>query len=89
MMCRRQRSYSPERSPYELLSDSLSFTSSGVTGRLLNTANNVAFQFELTVLEDNTFRLKINEASPIRARYEAPVGDVLVAEPKLQRLEPL
>jgi hypothetical protein len=64
----------------------LSFTTSGITGRLLNTATNVAFQFELAALEDNTIRLKINEASPIRARYEVPVGDVLVAEPKTQRL---
>jgi hypothetical protein len=53
---------------------------------LLNTANNVALQAELFALKDNTLRFKVTEAAPIKARYEIPVGDVLVEEPQTQRL---
>lgn len=85
LIFRRQRSYSPSVSPYELLQNTLSSTSTGVTGRLLNSIEKVEFNFELLALDDNTLRLKITEASPIRPRYEIPVGDVLIKEPKAQR----
>lgn len=40
---------------------------------------------ELYGLVNNTVRLKVNELNPMKPRYEIPVGDVLVEEPKLQR----
>uniref|UniRef100_A0A8B9P7R1 Neutral alpha-glucosidase C n=1 Tax=Apteryx owenii TaxID=8824 RepID=A0A8B9P7R1_APTOW len=44
----------------------------------------VLLQVEICELEGNIFRLKINEAAPLRARYEVP--DVLIKEPTTQRL---
>uniref|UniRef100_A0A8C9L249 Glycoside hydrolase family 31 N-terminal domain-containing protein n=1 Tax=Pavo cristatus TaxID=9049 RepID=A0A8C9L249_PAVCR len=39
---------------------------------------------EIYEIEGNIFRLKINEAAPLRARYEVP--DVLIKEPTTQKL---
>jgi len=40
---------------------------------------------EIYFLADNIFRMKIKPAATARQRYEIPIGDVLVSEPKLQR----
>ena len=52
--------------------------------QLLNTVNNGKLTLELSGLERNTARIKVNEADPIKQRYETPVGDVLIEEPKRQ-----
>uniref|UniRef100_A0A8B9W0R6 Glycoside hydrolase family 31 N-terminal domain-containing protein n=1 Tax=Anas zonorhyncha TaxID=75864 RepID=A0A8B9W0R6_9AVES len=44
----------------------------------------VLLQVEIYEIEGNIFRIKINEAAPLRARYEVP--DVLIKEPTTQRL---
>uniref|UniRef100_A0A8C3PRF7 Glycoside hydrolase family 31 N-terminal domain-containing protein n=1 Tax=Calidris pygmaea TaxID=425635 RepID=A0A8C3PRF7_9CHAR len=44
----------------------------------------VLLQVEICEIEGNIFRLKIDEASPLRARYKVP--DVLIKEPTTQRL---
>uniref|UniRef100_A0A8B9BMW1 Glucosidase alpha, neutral C n=1 Tax=Anser brachyrhynchus TaxID=132585 RepID=A0A8B9BMW1_9AVES len=44
----------------------------------------VLLEVEIYEIEGNIFRLKINEAAPLRARYEVP--DVLIKEPTTQRL---
>uniref|UniRef100_A0A669PRU9 Uncharacterized protein n=1 Tax=Phasianus colchicus TaxID=9054 RepID=A0A669PRU9_PHACC len=44
----------------------------------------VLLQGEIYEIEGNIFRLKINEAAPLRARYEVP--DVLIKEPTTQKL---
>uniref|UniRef100_A0A8B9F2N4 Neutral alpha-glucosidase C n=1 Tax=Amazona collaria TaxID=241587 RepID=A0A8B9F2N4_9PSIT len=44
----------------------------------------VLLQVEICEIEGNIFRLKIDEASPLRARYK--VRDVLIKEPSTQRL---
>jgi hypothetical protein len=46
--------------------------------QLLNTVNNGKLTLELSGLERNTARIKVNEADPIKQRYETPVGDVLI-----------
>uniref|UniRef100_A0A8C0U8C1 Glucosidase alpha, neutral C n=1 Tax=Cyanistes caeruleus TaxID=156563 RepID=A0A8C0U8C1_CYACU len=44
----------------------------------------VLLQVEIYEIEGNIFRLKIDEASPLRARYKVP--DVLIKEPTTKRL---
>uniref|UniRef100_A0A8C4U7D1 Glycoside hydrolase family 31 N-terminal domain-containing protein n=1 Tax=Falco tinnunculus TaxID=100819 RepID=A0A8C4U7D1_FALTI len=44
----------------------------------------VLLQVEICEIEGNIFRLKIDEATPLRARYKVP--DVLTKEPTTQRL---
>lgn len=82
---RRQRATEVGRSTYAVVFDSFNIRPKSATFQLLNTANDVVFQAELFLLRDSTIRLKINEASPLVPRYEAPVGDVLVKEPQTQR----
>ena len=81
---RRQRATEVGKSPYRVVFDSFNVRPKSATFQLLNTANDIVFHVELFLLRDSTIRLKINEASPLLPRYEAPVGDVLVNEPESQ-----
>ena len=82
---RRQRATEAGKSPYVGVFDSFNLRPKSATFQLHNTANDVVFQAELFPLQDNTIRLKINEESPLVQRYETPVGDILVEEPRVQR----
>jgi alpha 1,3-glucosidase len=84
--CKRQRATQPHQSPYVIVTESFSLGPKSATFKLLNTDNNVALNVELFALRDNTLRLKANEAAPIKPRFEPPIGDVLVNEPKTQSL---
>ena len=75
----------PGQSPYIVLQDTIKVGDTGVNLQLLNTINNVKLVLELSGLERNTARIKVNEAEPIKQRYEIPIGDVLVGEPKRQQ----
>ena len=86
VFARRQRATESGKSPYVVLFDSFNLRPMGATFQLHNIVSDIVFRAELFPLQDNTIRLKINEASPLVLRYEAPVGDVLVGEPQTQRL---
>lgn len=81
---RRHRSMQPGNSPYIVLMDSLKKSSSQISVQLLNTKTNVRLVLDLYGLQGNTARVKINELEPLKPRYEIPVGDVLIGEPKQQ-----
>ncbi len=51
---------------------------------VMNSKTSVLLQLELHGLLGNMVRMKINEVSPAKPRYEVP--DVLIAEPTKQRL---
>lgn len=85
--CRRCRAVQPGASPYQLNLDSLQTTASSVSAEILNSVLNVKFVFQLYSLADNTFRMKINELSPLKPRHE--VNFVLNGEPNYVRLEVL
>ncbi|KAL4238130.1 hypothetical protein ACF0H5_002842 [Mactra antiquata] len=88
--CKRHRAMQPGSSPYVVLMDSIKiFESSTVELQILNTKNNVRLLLQVSALKDNTARVKINELDPIKKRYEIPVGDALVGEPKLQNMKVL
>lgn len=74
----------PGNSPYKVLMDSLKISSSQISVQLLNTKTNVRLVLDLYGLQGNTARVKINELEPLKPRYEIPVGDVLIGEPKQQ-----
>ncbi|ESO91975.1 hypothetical protein LOTGIDRAFT_217135 [Lottia gigantea] len=84
--CKRQRAYQPAQSPYVALEDSLKITSNTIDIQLLNKDNNVRFLLTIFGLQDNMFRIKMNELSPIKERYEIPVGDALKEEPAQQKI---
>ncbi|XP_052767402.1 neutral alpha-glucosidase AB-like isoform X1 [Mya arenaria] len=87
--CKRHRRLQPGASPYVVLMESVKIQSSGMEVQILNTKNNVRLLMQVTAIKDNTARLKINELNPLRKRYEIPVGDALVGEPKTQDLKVL
>ncbi|MBN3273748.1 GANAB glucosidase, partial [Polyodon spathula] len=76
---RRQRNVKPGNSPYRAVLDTLELTENSMKLQLLNTVNKVPLLLEVSGLEGNMIRVRINELKPLRPRYEVP--DVLVKEP--------
>ncbi|XP_078489948.1 neutral alpha-glucosidase AB-like isoform X1 [Ciona intestinalis] len=71
--CQRQRNYKPERSPYVAVFSSLrSVTDNHVYMDVRNNDNNIPFTLDIYALEDGMIRLRINELSPLKPRYEVP-----------------
>ncbi|XP_039402615.1 neutral alpha-glucosidase AB isoform X3 [Mauremys reevesii] len=77
--CKRQRSVKPGSSPYRALLESLQLSQVSMKLQLVNEVNKVPLLLELYGLQGNMTRIKINELSPLRPRYEVP--DVLVRDP--------
>lgn len=76
---RRCRAVEQGKSVYELHLNTLRVEPTNIQADIVNTANSAKFIFQLYALIDGTFRLKINEAAPIKKRYE--VEHSLVVEP--------
>ena len=78
--CKRCRAVQPGASSYEVEPGTLATTATGLDTLLVNNNNGVKFKLSIIGLADNTFRLKINEAYPLKPRFEVPL--VLVSEPE-------
>lgn len=85
--CTRNREFKPSISPYHVVGDSLLIRPSYVTFNILNSQSNVLLTAKVEALEDRTIRFKLDEANPIKKRYQ--VKDALVREPKLASLKVL
>ena len=72
----------PGISFYRAVPSSLKSSDSSASLDVVNTKNQVKFLLEIIALKDNTFRVRMVEAEPLRVRYEPPIGDVLIAEPE-------
>lgn len=83
--CRRCRGVQPGQSPYELHLNTLKVESSSIQADIVNTQNGARFRFQLFALQDGVFRMKINELSPLKPRFEVPFA--LTGEPSLDKLE--
>ncbi|TFK15096.1 zygote arrest protein 1 [Platysternon megacephalum] len=81
---RRQKFLHPGKSLYQALLDSVTLCNDSVKLQIINEKNKVPLLVEIYAIEGNIFRLKINEVSPLKSRYEVP--DVLIKEPTTQRL---
>ncbi|XP_058707963.1 neutral alpha-glucosidase C isoform X3 [Poecile atricapillus] len=81
---RRQKLLHPGKSLYRVLLDSVTLSDENVKFQIIHEENKVLLQVEIYEIEGNIFRLKIDEASPLRARYKVP--DVLIKEPTTKRL---
>ncbi|XP_074630015.1 neutral alpha-glucosidase AB-like isoform X2 [Acropora palmata] len=78
--CRLNRAIQPGESPYSVVKDSIVFSDSSIDVNILNTKRNVTLKLKVQTLKKNSVRFSINEANPIRERYQ--VKDVLVQEPE-------
>jgi len=77
--CKRTRATQPGESSYKVLPDTLHLTTTSLETLVENTNNGVKFKLTLRGQADNTFRLHINEAYPLKPRFEVPL--VLVSDP--------
>ena len=78
--CKRCRAVQPGSSQYEVEPNTLHVTPTSLDTLVVNNNNGVKFKLSIIGLVDNTFRLKINEAYPLKQRFEVPL--VLVSEPE-------
>ena len=73
----------PGQSQYELHLNTLKVESSSLQADIVNKQNGARFRFQLFALQDGTFRMKINEWSPLKPRFEVP--HALIGEPTLDK----
>ncbi len=79
---RRNRALPKGDSPYKVDPDSIEVQSTGCAMDIINTRSNVVLRGEISTLEGNMFRLKIDEKDGLRLRYQ--VEGALVGRPKLE-----
>ncbi|KAJ1103969.1 hypothetical protein NDU88_001385 [Pleurodeles waltl] len=81
---RRQKRLSPGKSLYRALLDTLTLHEESVRLQIIHEATKVPLMVEISGIENNTLRIKINEVSPPKPRYEVP--DVILQSPSTLRL---
>ncbi|XP_025103603.1 neutral alpha-glucosidase AB-like isoform X3 [Pomacea canaliculata] len=80
--CRRHRALEPGPSSYAAQPESLRLSQTSAEINVLNKETGVRFVLTISGIKDNTFRIRLVEAEPLRQRFEPPIGDVLVKEPE-------
>ena len=81
-VCRRHRALEPAPSSFAASVASMQLSQTSVSLDVLDKKSNVKFILKIFALKDNTFRIRLSEAEPLRERYEPPLGDVLLQEPE-------
>ncbi|XP_045863498.1 neutral alpha-glucosidase C isoform X4 [Meles meles] len=81
---RRQKQQLSRRSTYQASLDSATTGKDSTKFRIINETTKVPLLAEIYGIEGNIFRLKINEETPLKPRYEVP--DVLTSKPSTVRL---
>uniref|UniRef100_G1NTV4 Glucosidase alpha, neutral C n=1 Tax=Myotis lucifugus TaxID=59463 RepID=G1NTV4_MYOLU len=81
---RRQKQQLSKKSTYQALLDSVTTGKDSTRFRIINEATKVPLLAEVFGIEGNIFRLKINEETPLKPRYEVP--DVITSKPSTVRL---
>ncbi|XP_070280616.1 neutral alpha-glucosidase C isoform X2 [Myotis yumanensis] len=83
-ICRRQKQQLSKKSTYQALLDSVTTGKDSTRFQIINEATKVPLLAEVFGIEGNIFRLKINEETPLKPRYEVP--DVITSKPSTVRL---
>lgn len=81
---RRQKQQLSKKSTYRALLDSVTTGKDSTRFQIINEVAKVPLLAEVYGIEGNIFRLKINEETPLKPRYEVP--DVLTSKPSTVRL---
>ncbi|XP_073495193.1 neutral alpha-glucosidase C isoform X2 [Phyllobates terribilis] len=82
---RRQKLFHPDRSPYCAELNTLNTENGIVTLSLIHQETQVKLKLQIMAVQGNIFRIKINEESSLKPRFEVP--DVLVKEPTVKQLK--
>jgi len=83
--CRFHRGQQSGEVIYDVLPESVDIRESALTMNLGIRGRAEILPVEMQFLTDNIFRMKIKSTETARRRYEIPVGDVLLSEPRPQR----
>ncbi|KAI8875614.1 glycoside hydrolase family 31 protein [Backusella circina FSU 941] len=87
--CRRNRAYADHvtekqlTSPYVLLKESILLGNNNIYADIKNKDTDILLTLNVQVLQDNTARVRINEKTPIKPRYEEHGKYTIVNEPVL------
>ncbi|KAH0620644.1 hypothetical protein JD844_021310, partial [Phrynosoma platyrhinos] len=76
---RRQKHLRPGKPLYQVLLDTVELSSGNVKFQIISEECKDPLLVEIYEIEGNIFRLKINEITPLKPRYQVP--DVLIKEP--------
>ncbi|KAI7861897.1 glycosyl hydrolases family 31-domain-containing protein [Spinellus fusiger] len=86
--CRRHRAYADDvlaqpafKSPYVLLKDSIQLGKDNLYAEVENTGTQVLLTLDISLLQDNTARVRINEKAPIKPRYEGHIQFTMPKQP--------
>ncbi|KAM4014344.1 neutral alpha-glucosidase C isoform 2-T3 [Anomaloglossus baeobatrachus] len=82
---RRQKLFHLDRSPYFADLSTLNTEDGIVTLSLIHQETQGKLKLQIMAVQGNIFRIKINEESSLKPRFEVP--DVLVKEPSVERLK--
>jgi len=69
--CKRSRA--EQENVYTVAPDSIHITTHTLEALLVNTKTEIKYKMDVSGLVDNTFRVKINEAFPLKPRFEVPL----------------
>jgi len=81
---RRQKQQLSRRATYQASLDSATIGKDSTKFQIISETTKVSLLAEVYGIEGNIFRLKINEETPVKPRYEVP--DVLTSKPSTVRL---
>ncbi|XP_076983673.1 neutral alpha-glucosidase C isoform X2 [Tamandua tetradactyla] len=81
---KRQKQLLSKKSTYRVLLESVTTGKDSTRFQITNEATKIPLLAEVCGIEGNIFRLKINEVTPLKPRYEVP--DVLTSKPSTVRL---
>jgi len=70
---------------YDVLPESVDIQTDVIRMKLGRRGRQESLVVEIYFLADDIFRMKIKPTESARQRYEIPVGDVLLSEPKADR----
>ncbi|CAG8540535.1 11107_t:CDS:10, partial [Funneliformis mosseae] len=81
--CRRNRAYADKAasSPYNVIEDTIKIEDGVISGELINSENKIYFIFEIHLLINNVVRIRVNEKSPLKPRYDRVKDWSLIQEP--------
>ncbi|XP_077117305.1 neutral alpha-glucosidase C [Ranitomeya variabilis] len=82
---RRQKLFHPDPSPYCAELNTLNSENGIVSLSLIHRETQVKLQLQIMAVQGNIFRIKINDESSLKPRFEVP--DVLVKEPSVKQLK--
>ncbi len=85
--CTRQRKYNPSQPVFVVDDTTVSVHDNTAQAQVINPVSLKRLNLTITYHTGSTFRVVLDEANPIRPRFRPRIGDSLIKEPVLAKLE--